>query len=249
MTISSLYYLNKKVSLFIVPVTFCFIFTSCGRVTSNGNGKIQTEISPELNPISIPEADSGNSYKNPSELKTCVNSDINHLCLGVKMVSYLNGNIPVISLKEAQTLTESLNTVWSQCNIGFQLEKYEMVDPVSKNLSYNTNWIANGDKVRAAFEEPNTFLIVSVGSLDGSTIAVTQMPGYGPFGVLVESLYAKNPFTVGHELGHYMGLYHLNDSSNLMNAYIGSNTSGLSASQCKTARSTNLSNWPQMLRN
>jgi hypothetical protein len=74
------------------------------------------------------------------------------------------------------------------------------------------------------------------------------MPGSGPFGVVVEEDYGHNAYTVGHEIGHYMGLYHYNSSTNLMNPYIGSNTSGLTQNQCDIARDTNTEEWGAMLR-
>ena len=180
---------------------------------------------------------------------SCVNSDKNHQCIGLKLVSYYQGKTPtIVAAQDARSLVDGINFVWSQCNIGFQLEKYVSINPSTVGLSYDSDWENDADLVRDEFDEQNTFLVVAVGTLTGSTIAVTQMPGYGPFGVLVEALFAHNSLTVGHELGHYMGLYHISDNSNLMNPYIGSHTSGITASQCQIARSTNKSEWPQMMR-
>jgi hypothetical protein len=191
--------------------------------------------------------DPTNSGSNPS--RTCQSNDPDYQCIGLKMVSYEdNQGSTVLSEEEARTLTEELNVVWSPCKIGFQLEQYERAKPVEFGLSMNPNWRSEGSRIRSAFDDKKTMLVVSVGEFAASTIAVTQMPGSGPHGTLVESRYAKNRLTVGHELGHYMGLYHIRNTSNLMNPYIGPKTELLSESQCSIARSTNLRYWTQMMR-
>jgi hypothetical protein len=180
---------------------------------------------------------------------SCKSSDPEFQCIGLKMVSYLDDlGTAVITEEETRTLVQEMNSVWNPCKIGFQLEKYQAVNPTSVGLKYDPYWQTEATSVRAAFSDSQTFLVVAVGVLSSSTIAVTQMPFSSPFGTLVEKGFARNSFTVGHELGHYMGLYHYRDSSNLMNPYIGTNTSGLSVSQCSTARSTNMKYWPAMLR-
>jgi hypothetical protein len=179
---------------------------------------------------------------------TCTSKDTSHICIGLKLVSYTQNGVAVLSQAQAITLVNGMNIVWAQCNIAFQLEKYEAVDPTSRGLAYDTNWRSVGDTVRSAFNNNDSFLVVSVGSLSGSTIAVTEMPGAGVYGTLVEKAYATNALTVGHEIGHYQGLYHISDNSNLMNPYIGSNTSALNANQCSTARSTDYSHWQSMMR-
>jgi hypothetical protein len=161
----------------------------------------------------------------------------------------VNNGVPVLTQDQAITLLNGINTVWSQCNIGFQLEKFEAVDPTSVGLSFDTNWKSDGDQVRSTFNDGSSFLVVGVGSLTGRTIAVTEMPGADVYGTLVEQSYANNSLTVGHELGHYQGLYHVSDDQNLMNPYIGPDTETLTSSQCQTARATDYANWQAMMRN
>ncbi len=152
---------------------------------------------------------------------SCVSSDPNHICIGLKLVSYTSNGTAVLTQAQAITLVNGMNT----------------------------NWKNDGDAVRGTFNDGGSFLVVTVGSLTGSTIGVTEMPGAGVYGSLITSSYAQNDLTVGHELGHYQGLYHVSDNTNLMNPYIGSNTSALTASQCSTARATDQSTWTKMLRN
>ncbi|MBU6154955.1 MAG: hypothetical protein KGP28_11680 [Bdellovibrionales bacterium] len=188
------------------------------------------------------------SESSPS-FQTCKSSDQEFQCLALKIVSYEDSGTPsVLGKIQAETLTNEINKVWSQCKIGFQIERYESVNPLTLGLQYNPEWRSQAGKVRSTFSDNNSLLVVATGKLTSSTIAVTQMPGYGPFGVLVEDSFANNPLTVGHELGHYMGLYHFRNSSNLMNPYIGTYTENLTPSQCQIARATNQREWVQMMR-
>ena len=180
---------------------------------------------------------------------SCVSSDPNHLCLGLKIVSYLDSSgVPVLTESDAITLVNGMNANWGQCNIGFQLEVFEVINPADKGLNYSPDWQTETYTIRGVFADPSRFLIAAVGPWTVSTIAVTTMPGSGVYGTVVDKQYARNPLTVGHELGHYQGLYHVDDTSNLMSAFIGSDTKALTAEQCSVSRKTDLANWSAMLR-
>lgn len=170
-------------------------------------------------------------------------------CMALKMITYRNGSLdPTLEKIEADALVVGMNRVWRPCGIGFTLEIFETVDPAAYRLAYSPDWRTESQRIRETFGDRERFLVVAVGPWNISTIAVTQMPGTGPYGVLVEEDYATNELTVGHELGHYMGLYHIRDTSNLMNPYIGTGTEALNRSQCEIARETNTRYWTAMMR-
>ncbi len=204
---------------------------------------------PTATPTSTPIPTPTPTSTPPVDARSCISSDPDHQCLGLKLVSYQDQfGTPTLSRGDTDIMVGQMNTIWSTCNIGFQLEEYESVDPTVVGLSYGAASENELTSIRKEFSDRSTFLVAVTGPWTGRTIAWTVMPGSGPFGTVVEKDYGRNAMTVGHELGHYMGLYHLSSSSNLMNAYIGSNTSGLTDSQCEIARQTNFSNWRSMLR-
>jgi len=228
-----------------------FILTACQLTPTPGTN---------IPPIEVPTAPSPHSPTPPAPTippvaapvnsgKSCKSSDPDFQCMALKVVSYEDSQMPsVLSEAKALELVDQMNAVWSPCKIGFQMESYLSINPITVGLDFHPNWRTQSTQVRSTFSDSQSFLVVATGSFSSATIAVTQMPGYAPFGTLVEEQYADNPLTVGHELGHYMGLYHLRNSTNLMNPYIGPHTENLTASQCEIARSTNRSNWVHMMR-
>jgi hypothetical protein len=225
-------------SLALIPLFL--ILSGCGPGANELSGSSQND----------PQAQIPNP--NPSAqtyFSSCESNDPEVHCIGLKVVSFENqSGSPVLKESETLKLITEMNEVWKPCKVAFQLEKFQSLQPESVGLPYSPDWKRDSDSIRAHFDEDNRFLIVAVGPWTNSTIAVAQMPGNGPYGVLVSEKYAKNAYTVGHELGHYQGLYHLRNKRNLMNSYIGPFTSGLGSAQCSIARRTNLKYWQKMLR-
>jgi hypothetical protein len=183
---------------------------------------------------------------------TCVSTDSNHICIGVKLVSYLKDTTSVIDRAQSIALIDRVNKIWNQCNVGFQLETYESVDPSSQNLDYDMDWYNDGDIVRKAFADTTRFLMVAAGSLAGGygTTGATWDAGTGDgfFGSLIDGAYAQDAITVAHEFGHYQGLNHVQDETNLLYPYAEETNRALSADQCEVARSSNQKYWQKMLR-
>jgi len=207
-----------------------------------GRGHVNPTVTP------TPAPPTGTSTQPIKGADSCASSDPNHICIGLKLVSYEKSGVPILAQADAIKLVREISSVWSQCNIGFQLETYEQIDPTLVGLAYDSNWQSDGDAIRATFNDNTSFLVVALGKLSGATIGVTEMPGSGVYGSLIEDAYTSNSLTVGHELGHYQGLYHVTTADNLMYAYIGAHTATLTADQCTTARATDTASWQAMLR-
>lgn len=198
-----------------------------------------------------PPADSGNT---PSGLvtPTCVSSDPNHICLAVHFVSYKDGNgTPVVNESQLNTILGTMNKLFGQCNIGFQVEKYEQVDPTASGLSYGANSQNELDQIRNTYGNPSNMLLgVNTGPWGTSVNAWTNMPGSGPYGAIMESSIVDygDGIIHAHEFGHYLGLDHVSDQSDLMNPVIYNSSTTLTSDQCATARDAASNFWSAMVR-
>jgi hypothetical protein len=74
------------------------------------------------------------------------------------------------------------------------------------------------------------------------------LPGGPPYGAILEQPVGTFPNIVAHELGHYMNLDHVSDTSDLMNPIIYSTSTSIYPSQCNTTRSADNYFWTKMLR-
>jgi hypothetical protein len=179
----------------------------------------------------------------------CVSSDSDRQCLGLKIAAYQDSKgQPTMSQEDAVRVVQEINELWKPCNIAFQVEEYEAVKPGDFDLSYSAGSGNETTEIRAAFSTPRTLLVAATGPWSTSAIAWTQMPGTAPYGTIVSRDYAKDAITVGHELGHYMGLDHSGSTDNLLYPVVYRTSRELTKSQCEAARSINADDWKAMLR-
>jgi hypothetical protein len=188
--------------------------------------------------------------------ESCRSDDINQICLGIKYVVYKDtANVPVIDQQAAAANIQTINRLWGQCKIGFQIDQYQAIDPAEIQLKLALSNFGDLDQARRVFADDDMLLIINTGAWDrsgslGSTgaNAWTSMPGGPPYGAVIEKPVAKFANIIAHELGHYLNLYHDNDATDLMNPIIYSNSTQLKPSQCATARSAAAFFWTKMYR-
>jgi hypothetical protein len=248
----------------LIPTALLTVLSACtggGGDTSStsGNGLTRFEGT------SIPGIPSAHADETPASAPTataaaagtsCHSDDPSHVCLGMKYVVFKDSSgKPVVSKEEAAANVQQINDVWKQCSLGFQIDEFVEATPKDAGLNYNTADYTELDDIRKKFEDDKTLLVVTTGSWDrngsiGSTgaNAWTSMPGESLYGAILEKSVGTFGNIIAHELGHYIGLDHADDTSNLMNPVIYDKSKGLSKSQCDTARKTTADFWQRMLR-
>lgn len=192
---------------------------------------------------------------NPS--KSCVSNDPDFLCLGVKYVLYVDATSkqPVVDPTVAEKNFSTINSIWSQCKIGFQIDELLLKNPESAGLPADTAEFSDLDRIRQAFDEESSLLVVTTAKWkrDGNlghtpANAWTKMPGSGLYGVILEQKVGAFPNIIAHELGHYLNLYHANENTDVMNAIIYNNSKVITQEQCTTARAAVKKWWSNMVR-
>lgn len=182
---------------------------------------------------------------------SCVTGEEDHLCLALKYSVYKDSdNKAVVSSSDAEKNIADINKVWSKCNMGFQIEEYNEIVPKDLGLEPTPSDMSELTKIRSDLDNDSTLLVVTTPewNMGGSANAWTAMPGEMPFGAVLESTVGTFANIIGHELGHYVGLDHESDSSNLMNPVIYDDSTELTPAQCETAREIASSDWERMLR-
>lgn len=194
-----------------------------------------------------------NSSANTAAGESCLSSDPQKLCLAVHFVTYKDSaGTAAANAEQAATIIHTMNQLWGACNIGFQIETYEQVDPVQYGLSYGAQSQNELTSVRKTFNtRSDELLAVTTGPWGTSVNAWTAMPGSAPYGAVMEKSIVTygNGIIYAHEFGHYLGLDHVSDTSDLMDAIIYTSSTKLTSSQCQDARDTANSYWTAMLRN
>ncbi|OFZ18671.1 MAG: hypothetical protein A2X94_14280 [Bdellovibrionales bacterium GWB1_55_8] len=187
---------------------------------------------------------------------SCQSDDPNWICLGLKYVVYReNGADPIVSELETLKNLEVINNLWSQCNIGFQVDQYVAAGPGEYKLKFRTANISELDEIREAFNDDTALLVVTTGAWDrtgslgnSGANAWTAMPGGPPYGAILERPVASFSNIIAHEIGHYLNLLHADDSTFLMNPIIYKRSTRISSADCRRARSAARDFWSKMLR-
>lgn len=171
------------------------------------------------------------------------------ICLGVSYVVYKDSSgKPVASPELAAANIKATNAIYAQCGIAFQIDEYQAVDPATYGLAYGAQAANQLTQIRETFGNPSSLLVAFTGPWGTTKNAWTSMPGSAPYGAIHESGVADYPNILAHELGHYLGLDHEGDTTNLLSTIIYPNSTGLSESQCNTMRATADQFWGAMKR-
>lgn len=233
------YYLAALLALASVSLTACDSESSPAQA-----GDVRPDSSV------TPPADDPNNPPPPRGLgPSCVSSDANRQCIGLKVVSYADSQgTPSLSLARAVAMLEKVNAIWSGCNIQFQIDEYLAVDPSDYGLTFGAGSQNELGTIRQRFANNSTFLLAVTGPWSGQYIAWTQLPGAGPYGAIVDQQYGGDAIAVGHELGHYMSLDHYQTLGNVMYSIVYPQDTSVVSSQCTQARAANSNYWKAMLR-
>lgn len=211
---------------------------------------------PNSTPTPVP---SPTPIPSPTDLpvgSSCHSGDTSKYCIGLKYVVYEDSSAkPVVSQSGALSNLATINQIWSQCKISFQIDEYLVTDPTQQKLRFNTANDSELDQIRNAYDDGLHFLVVTTGTWDRSGTlgntganAWTNLPGDAIFGSILESPVGIYPNIIAHELGHYMNLNHVSDTGDLMNPIIYDGSTNLYTSQCSIARASLASYWTQVLR-
>lgn len=245
-----------KFTLITILLAFLSSLFGCGynietepRESAGKSGEIRKPIANDLTP---PQAGKvGTSCQ-----KGNADSDPEHLCLALKYVVYKDSSgEPLMTKSEVISNLKGINSIWKQCNISFQIEELLNVSPDKVDLQFHPSENSELTDIRERFVNKSTLLVVTTGSWDRSgslgyteANAWTSMPEDEPLGSILESPVATFSNIVAHELGHYLSLYHVDDSDDLMNPIIYDSSTSISEDQCAEARSAIHSYWQKMLR-
>jgi hypothetical protein len=171
------------------------------------------------------------------------------ICLALKYVVYENeSGKPVVSEVQAANNIQRINQVWSECGIAFQIDDFQSVLPRDIGLSGGSGALNELNKIRETFGERDTLLVVTTEDWGTTKNAWTTLPGYAPYGAILEANVGGYPNIIAHELGHYLGLDHYDSRPNVMNTLIAANSTPLTEVQCAQARAAIADHWGAMQR-
>lgn len=225
---------------------------SSSNSASGAQGQSQLAQQPGPSSSSSPPAGGGGVTSQIGS--SCHGSDPNQICLGLKWVVYDDSsNAPTVDATTTGSDLQTINSIWSQCNIQFQIDDYAAINPSSYSLNYAPSSTNELDQIRQALNDDKTLLVVTTGTWtgslgSGSANAWTNLPGDGIYGSIFEASVGDFGNIYAHELGHYLNLQHVSDTSDVMTPVIYSTSTKLTSDQCSTARAAVQSNWTAMVR-
>lgn len=229
--------------------------SACGNGITSGDSAQGTDHVDRL-PLRLPYGGTPipGGGPEPQIGSSCKSTDLNRYCLSIRYVTYQDssGNA-VVSENLAISNVQQTNEIWSRCDIGFEIGEYLAIEPVSYGLSFSPSTHDETTTLRNVFAT-NSMLLLGVtgkwtGTLGASAAnAWTAMPGGPPYGVVLEAPVSAYPNLIAHELGHYLNLGHVSDTSDVMNPVIYTRSTGLTASQCADARAAVGYFWAKMMR-
>lgn len=232
-----------KFQLALVPALAAALLSACNGGSSAGSPGSASA------PVTKAPVDPNS---NVAAGESCTGGDADKLCLAIHFVSYKDsvGN-PTASTAQAATIIHTMNQLFAGCNIGFQIETYEAVNPEDYGLAYGADSVNQLNDIRATFDTPSDELLsVTTGPWGTAANAWTNMPGNSVYGAIMESSivdYAGG-LIYAHEFGHYLGLDHVSSTSQLMSPIIYTSSTELTSSECQTARDTIDQYWKSMIR-
>lgn len=187
---------------------------------------------------------------------SCSGLGEDHSCLALRIVSFADGaGRAVVDRTQAEANVSEINALWQACGIQFVLESYQQVAPVEVGLAYSPGQFVELDVIRGNFAAEGQVLIVATGPWAmGSPLRAYGANAWstGPVasapGTVVESSMAQFANLLAHELGHSLGLGHVNDARDVMNPVVYFQSTSLYADQCALARDSLTQFWGAALR-
>lgn len=173
--------------------------------------------------------------------------------LAVKYVEYTDSaGRPILDQPGVDKVTQTMNALYATCGVQFRTEETVNIDPATVGLAFNLSSMGELEQVRSKFQDDTKLLIVNTGDWDhssmGSANAWTTMPGEQYAGAVIEGQVSSFANIIAHEIGHYLSLDHVSDTSNLMNPVIYDDSKILDTVQCEDVRKTATGIWSRAVR-